>query len=197
MEIQTEISLFGSLKTIDLQNNLLTSLPDSFVDLTSLVNLDLSHNSLTPLRLPPNFFSLPSLSDLDVSHNSLVTLPFRMPFDPATKVAASRRQSSGLFLALAIVRATRLPLLGSLDASHDKIVALAIPNDTLPAELKAFNLAHNPLDDIVELLISLSTLSRLVEFRMSNCNIYDTSFRTVDRYSPVRYTYQCEKGGAL
>ncbi|KAH9970631.1 hypothetical protein BGW80DRAFT_1329003 [Lactifluus volemus] len=175
VEIQTEISLFGSLKTIDLQNNRLTSLPDSFADLTSLVNLDLSHNALT--SLPPHFFSLPSLSNLDISHNSLVTLPFRMPFDPATKVPASRRQSSDFFLAPAIVRATRpLPLLASLDASHNKIVASAIHHDALPAELKTFNLAHNPLDDIAELLISLSTLSQLVELRMSNCNIYDTSF---------------------
>jgi Leucine-rich repeat (LRR) protein len=160
---------------MQLQNNRLTSLPDSFADLTSLVNLDLSHNAL--ISLPPHFFSLPSLSNLDISHNSLVTLPFRMPFDPATKVPASRRLSSDFFLAPVIVRATRpLPLLASLDASHNKIVASAIHHHALPAELKTFNLAHNPLDDVAELLISLSTLSQLVELRMSNCNIYDTSF---------------------
>ncbi|KAI0245986.1 hypothetical protein BJV78DRAFT_1258799 [Lactifluus subvellereus] len=175
VEIQTEISLFGSLKTIDLQNNRLASLPDSFADLTSLVNLDLSHNALT--SLPPYFFALPTLSNLDVSHNSLVALPFRMPFDSATKVPVPSRRSSDFFSAPAIARATRpLPRLASLDASHNNIVASAIHCDAFPSDLRTFNLTSNPLGNVTELLISLSALTQLVELRMPKCNVDDTSF---------------------
>ncbi|KAI0298049.1 hypothetical protein B0F90DRAFT_1735930 [Multifurca ochricompacta] len=175
VEIQPEISLFGSLKAIDLQNNRLTSLPDSFADLTSLVNLDLSHNALT--SLPAHFFSLPALSTLDLSHNSLSALPFNMPFDPATKVPASSRRSSDFFSAPEITRATRpLPRLSSLDASHNKIVSSAIHHDELPQDLKTFILTYNPLGDAATLVTSLSILPQLVELRMSKCDIDDASF---------------------
>jgi Leucine rich repeat len=160
---------------MQLQNNRLMSLPDSFADFTSLVNLDLSHNALT--SLPPHFFALPALSNLDISHKSLVALPFGLLFDPATKVPAPSRRSSDFFLAPAIVRATcPLPRLASLDASHNKIVASAIHRDALPLDLRTFNLTYNPLGDVAELLISLSALTQLVELRMSKCNIDDTSF---------------------
>jgi Leucine-rich repeat (LRR) protein len=65
---------------MQLQNNCLMSLPDSFADFTSLVDLDLSHNALT--SLPPHFFALPALSNLNISHKSLIALPFGLPFDP-------------------------------------------------------------------------------------------------------------------
>lgn len=192
MELQPEISLFGSLKTIDvrlltlilvlqstlypqLQNNRLTSLPDSFGDFTSLINLDLSHNALT--SLPSHFFSLPSLSVLDISHNSLTALPFSMSFDPATTVPSSSRRSSGFFSPSEIVRATRpLPRLTSLDASHNKIISSAIHHDSLPQDLKTFSLMYNPLGDAAEFLTSLSALTQLVALRLSGCNIDDTSF---------------------
>ncbi|KAF8257222.1 hypothetical protein EI94DRAFT_1632919 [Lactarius quietus] len=177
VEIQHEISLFGSLKTIDLQRNRLASLPESFADLTSLVNLDLSHNALT--SLPEQFFSLPSLSVVDISHNSLTTLPFNMPFDPATKTPAPIRRSSDFYAAPEIVRSTRpLPRLTSLDASHNKIVASAIHRDAIPQDLKTFNLTYNPLDNVAELLASLSAVTQLVELRMAKCDIDDTSFPT-------------------
>ncbi|KAH9174160.1 L domain-like protein [Lactarius sanguifluus] len=184
VEIQHEISLFGSLKTIDLQHNRLVSLPESFADLTSLVNLDLSHNALT--SLPTLFFALPSLSVLDISHNSLTTLPFNMPFDPAKKTPAPSRRSSDFYSAPEIVRATRpLPHLTSLDASHNKIVASAIHSHGIPQDLKTFNLTYNPLADVAELLTSLSAVTQLVELRMSKCDIDDTSFPTSLLSSPA------------
>lgn len=177
VEIQHEISLFGSLKTIDFQHNRLVTLPESFADLTSLVSLDLSHNALT--SLPPQFFALPSLSVLDISHNSLTTLPFNMPFDPATKTPAPTRRSSDFYSAPEIVRATRpLPRLTSLNASHNKIVASDIHRDAIPQDLKAFNLTYNPLGNVAGLLASLSAVTQLVELRMSKCDIDDTSFPT-------------------
>ena len=151
------------------------SLPESFADLTSLINLDLSHNALT--YLPNHFFALPSLSVLDISHNSLTALPFNMPFDPATKTTALTRRSSDFYSAPEIVRATRpLPRLTSLDASHNKIVASAIHGDGIPQDLKTFNLTYNPLGNVAELLRSLSAVTHLVELRMPKCDIDDTSF---------------------
>ncbi|KAI9454404.1 L domain-like protein [Lactarius psammicola] len=177
VEIQHEISLFGSLKTIDLQHNRLVSLPESFADLTSLINLDLSHNALT--SLPPLFFALPSLSVLDISHNSFAALPFNMSFDPSKKTPAPSRRSSDFYSAPEIVRATRpLPRLTSLDASHNKIVASAINSDGIPQDLKTFNLTYNPLGNVVELLTSLSVVTQLEELRMSKCDIDDASFPT-------------------
>ncbi|KAI9439545.1 hypothetical protein H4582DRAFT_1535534 [Lactarius indigo] len=177
VEIQHEISLFGSLKTIDLQHNRLVSLPESFADLTSLINLDLSHNALT--SLPILFFALPSLTVLDISHNSLTTLPFNMSFDPAKKPPAPSRRSSDFYSAPEIVRATRpLPRLTSLDASHNKIVASAIDSHGIPQDLKTLNLTYNPLANVAELLTSLSAVTQLAELRMSKCDIDDTSFPT-------------------
>ena len=153
------------------------SLPESFADLTSLVNLDLSHNELT--SLPIQFFALPSLSVLDISHNSLTTLPFNTPFDPTQKSPAPIRRSSDFYAAPEIVRATRpLPCLTSLDASHNKIVASAIHRDGIPHDLKTLNLTYNPLGNVAELLASLSAAAQLVELRMAKCDIDDTSFPT-------------------
>lgn len=166
----------------------MTSLPDSFADLTSLINLDLSHNALT--SLPSQFFSLPSLSLLDVSHNSLSALPFNMPFDPTTTVPAPNRRSSGFFTPSEIVRATRpLPRLISLDASHNKIISSAIHRDSLPQDLKTFSLMYNPLSDVANLLTSLSALTQLVALRLSGCDIDDTSFPATLLSSANRPTF--------
>ena len=100
-----------------------------------------------------------------------------MPFDSATKVPVPSRRSSDFFSAPAVVRATRpLPRLASLDASHNNIVTSAIHCNAFPPDLRTFNLTSNPLGDVTDLLISLSTLTQLVELRMSKCNIDDTSF---------------------
>ena len=168
--------------------NRLASLPDSFADLTSLVNLDLSHNALT--ALPPHLFSLPALSLLDISHNALTALPFYMPFDSPTRPPVPSRHSSDFFSAPEIVRATcPLPSLASLDASHNKIVSSAIHRDALPQNLRSFNLACNPLGDVAELLVSLSALAQLVDLRMPRCDIDDTSFPASFLYSANRPTF--------
>lgn len=168
--------------------NCLASLPDSFADLTSLVNLDLSHNALT--ALPPHIFSLPALSLLDISHNALTALPFNMPFYSATSPPVPSRRSNDYFSAPEIVRATcPLPSLASLDASYNKIVSSAIHRDALPRNLRSFNLACNPLGDVAELLISLSALAQLVDLRMPRCDIDDTSFPSSFLSSANRPTF--------
>lgn len=160
-----------------LQRNRLVSLPDSFADLVSLVNLDLSHNAIS--SLPPHIYSLPVLSLLNISHNAFTALPFNMPFDPAMSTPAPSRRSNSFFSPPEVVRATcPLPSLTSLRASHNKIFSSAIHCDVLPQNLGTFDLAYNPLGDVTELLMSLSQLTQLVELRMSRCNIDDTSFPT-------------------
>lgn len=113
-----------------------------------------------------------------------------MPFDPATTMRAPSRRSSGFFSPPEIVRATRpLPRMTSLDASHNKIVSSAIHHDSLPQDLKTFNLMYNPLGDIAELLTSLSALTQLVALRLSSCDIDDTSFPATLLSSASRPTF--------
>ncbi|TFK49708.1 hypothetical protein OE88DRAFT_1632756 [Heliocybe sulcata] len=180
VEIQHEISLFGSLQTMDLHNNKLTSLPDTFADLTELVYLDLSQNSLT--SLPANIFALPSLVHLNIAHNSLTSLPLRSPFTPEAKAKSHQRRSSDFFVPV-IPRAERpLPKLQTLDASHNSISAIDINHDPgdLPPSLIKFDLSANPLETgtatCTSLLRAVAQLPKLRELRFENSNLSDRSF---------------------
>ncbi|KAG6373337.1 hypothetical protein JVT61DRAFT_6480 [Boletus reticuloceps] len=103
VEIQHEISLFGSLKSVDLHQNKICALPVTFADLTALTSLDLSHNSLT--SVPINIFTLPTLSILNLSHNALVALPFGEPFSGSSLRSRMDTYSSGGFFGPVITRA--------------------------------------------------------------------------------------------
>ncbi|TFY64133.1 hypothetical protein EVJ58_g2832 [Rhodofomes roseus] len=176
VEIQPEISMFGSLKTIDLHNNKLSSLPDSFADLTALTVLDLSHNALT--TLPANLFALPHLTTLNLSHNSMTSLPFRAPFGAQASKAVSRtRDARGDWFSQSITRATTpLPRLTILDVSHNHLSALSIDCATLPSQIQKLDLSKNPLGPSKELLQALARLERLRELRMERAEIGDDSF---------------------
>ncbi|KAG1743461.1 hypothetical protein EDB19DRAFT_1698660 [Suillus lakei] len=105
VEIQHEISLFGSLKTVDLHQNRIVLLPDTFADLTALTTLDLSHNSLT--ALPSNVFALPNLTVMNLSHNALSELSFGAPFSKSSsRKARNDTFSSGGFFGPVITRAS-------------------------------------------------------------------------------------------
>ncbi|KAJ3787726.1 hypothetical protein GGU10DRAFT_136934 [Lentinula aff. detonsa] len=171
-EIQHEISLFGSLKVLDLHNNQITSLPETFGDLAKLTTLDLSHNSLT--SLPSNIFSFPELSVLNISHNQLASLPFNAPF--ASSLGKKQNDSSSGFFGPVITRSSvPLPKLLTLDASHNRIPAEAIDLE-VPAALVKLDLSSNPLNNSVALIEKLATLSNLKELRMEQANIGDESF---------------------
>ncbi|KAF9011860.1 hypothetical protein BDQ17DRAFT_1272237 [Cyathus striatus] len=173
-EIQHEISLFGSLKTVDLHKNKLTSLPDTFVDLMALTVLDLSHNSLT--SLPANLFALPELTTLNISHNTLSSLPFNAPFASNESRTIRSQYSSSDFFTPAINRATTsLPRLVSLDASYNKISAAKI-NLSLPSSITKLDLSGNPLGPVQSLLRKLATFLRLKELRFDKADVGDESF---------------------
>ncbi|TFK69704.1 L domain-like protein [Pluteus cervinus] len=172
LEIQHEISLFGSLKTVDLHKNKLTALPNSFADLTALTTLDLSHNDLS--SLPDNIFALPELTILNLSHNNLTTLPFNAPFGNGK--GRIQQPSTGFFTPT-ITRATSpLPKLHNLDVSHNKITASGI-DLRLPTSLTKLDLSLNPLGSsgpqLEPLMQALAKVSSLKELRFENSEIGD------------------------
>ncbi|KAJ3852386.1 hypothetical protein EV368DRAFT_41127 [Lentinula lateritia] len=171
-EIQHEISMFGSLKVLDLHKNQITSLPKTFGDLTRLTTLDLSHNSLT--SLPSNLFTFPELSVLNISHNHFTSLPCNAPFTSSS--GKKQNSSSGGFFGPVIARSSvPLPKLVSLDASHNKITAEAIDPE-IPTALVKINLSFNPLGDSAAFMKNLSGLPNLQELRMEQADIGDESF---------------------
>ncbi|KAH0833189.1 hypothetical protein J3R83DRAFT_12218 [Lanmaoa asiatica] len=178
-EIQHEISLFGSLKTVDLHQNKICTLPDTFADLTALTSLDLSHNSLT--SVPINIFALPALSVLNLSHNALVALPFGEPFSGTSRRSRTDTYSSGGFFGPVITRANvPLPRLLSLDVSFNKLTASAIDHKNLPSTLSKVNLSLNPIasdnSDSSVLIRAFGSLSQLKELRLANADIGDDAF---------------------
>ncbi|KAJ6609257.1 hypothetical protein B0H10DRAFT_486184 [Mycena sp. CBHHK59/15] len=178
MEIQPEISLFGSLKSIDLHRNKIVSLPDQFADLTAITTLDLSHNALT--SLPANIFSLPALSNLNVANNSLTSLPFMAPFS-TTKTRPTQTTRRDFFGTPEISRATTpLPKLAILDASNNKIVANMIDLD-IPKAIVTLDLSSNPLEAngpeaCSKLFKALAALKKLKVLRCERAEISDHVF---------------------
>ncbi|KAI0671315.1 hypothetical protein C8Q78DRAFT_1028265 [Trametes maxima] len=180
MELQPEISMFGSLKTVDLHNNKLTALPDSFADLTALTAVDLSHNELT--SLPTNFWALPNLTSLNISHNDLTTLPFGSPFaSEGANPLGRTRDPRGDWFAESITRATEpLPRLTVLEVSHNHLSAASIDHTEgrpgLPALLSKLDLSENPLGKSDSLFRALGRLHRLKEINLQRADIGDESF---------------------
>lgn len=181
VEIQHEISLFGSLKTVDLHQNKIVLLPDTFADLTALTTLDLSHNSLT--ALPSNIFTLPNLTVMNLSHNSLSELSFGAPFSKSSsRKARNDTFSSGGFFGPVITRASSpLPRLSVLDASHNKLTASTIDHANLPPLITKADFAANPLalgssNSTQAFIRALSHLEHLKELHCETADIGDDAF---------------------
>ncbi|KAG2118497.1 hypothetical protein BD769DRAFT_1482081 [Suillus cothurnatus] len=181
VEIQHEISLFGSLKTIDLHQNRIVLLPDTFADLTALTILDLSHNSLT--ALPSNIFALPNLTVMNLSHNALNELSFGAPFSSSSsRKARNDTFSSGGFFGPVITRASSpLPRLSVLDASHNKLTTSTIDHANLPPLITKADFAANPLasgdsNSTPAFIRALSHLEHLKELHFETADIGDDAF---------------------
>ncbi|KAG6833362.1 hypothetical protein H0H87_007979 [Tephrocybe sp. NHM501043] len=178
VEIQHEISLFGSLKIIDLHQNKLTFLPSTIADLTALTSLDLSYNSLT--SLPDNIFALPALTSLNLSHNALTTFPLNAPFASSNTSSRGKHTVGGSFFTPTITRASSpLPLLLVLNISDNKIPASAIDLQ-FPKTLTKLDLSRNPLGidelPIQSLMKILGSLPKLKDLRLVGADIGDEAF---------------------
>ncbi|KAG1883436.1 hypothetical protein F4604DRAFT_1738394 [Suillus subluteus] len=181
VEIQHEISLFGSLKTVDLHQNKIVLLPDTFADLTALTTLDLSHNSLA--ALPSNIFALPNLTVMNLSHNALSELSFGARFSKSSSQKARNDTfSSGGFFGPVITRASSpLPRLSVLDVSHNKLTASTIDHANLPPLITKADFAANPLalgdsNSTSVFIRALSHLDLLKELRCETADIGDDAF---------------------
>ncbi|KAH6890109.1 leucine-rich repeat-containing protein 40 [Coprinopsis sp. MPI-PUGE-AT-0042] len=173
VEIQHEISMFGSLKVLDLHTNKISSLPKTIADLSFLTTLDLSHNELS--ELPDNIWALPELVTLNISHNRLTGLPLKKPFAQTSSRTGPNSYSSSAFFVPAVVRSTSpLPKLITLDASHNQIPSSAI-DLSFPNSLVKLDLSGNPSGLSQELLKGLSILPRLKELRFEKAQIGDNS----------------------
>ncbi|KAJ7262741.1 hypothetical protein B0H12DRAFT_1209525 [Mycena haematopus] len=185
VEIQPEISLFGSLKSIDLHRNKIVSLPNQFTDLVALTTLDLSHNAL--IALPTELFSLPALSNLNVANNALTSLPFSAPFSSASSRPAGS-VTRGLFGGPEISRAsTPLPKLAVFDASSNLLTAGAIHLD-IPKSIVTLDLSENPLESegpqaCSELFAVLATLQKLKVLRCAKADISDSALERISQSS--------------
>ncbi|OAD59582.1 Leucine-rich repeat-containing protein 59 [Eufriesea mexicana] len=71
-----EIVAIKKATHLDLSNNLLTSLPSTFIDIKQIVKLDLSRNMLT--EIPENFGELRQLKYLDLYANQISRLPLSL-----------------------------------------------------------------------------------------------------------------------
>jgi hypothetical protein len=193
VELQPELSLFGSLKTLDvslyavsfaveslikfqmkLNNNLLTSLPESICDLSALTYIDLSHNSLA--SLPENFFALPDLTTLKMSHNKFTSLPFDYPFEPANLQRLRQRKRNDFFSPEIRRAGVPLPSLRFLEVSFNSLTAAGI-SQSIPASLTKFDLSSNPLGpDTKSLILRCSRLSNLKDLLLNRADISDEAF---------------------
>lgn len=152
----------------------MTSLPDTFADLTALTSLDLSHNELD--SLPTNFWALPNLATLNLSHNQLTSLPFSAPFANVQPIARTK-DPRGDWFSVSITRATSpLPKLSTVNVSHNKLKASGIDCKGLPEGLAKLDLSENPLGWCIELLRALAKLKRLTEVKCERADIGDDSF---------------------
>ncbi|KAJ6589021.1 hypothetical protein B0H19DRAFT_1102525 [Mycena capillaripes] len=183
VEIQPEISLFGSLKSIDLHKNKIISLPNQFADLAALTTVDLSHNALT--ALPPQLFSLPALSNLNVANNALTSLPFSAPFSSGKSRSAGSSGARGLFAPEIIRASTPLPKLAIFDASNNQLTAASIDLD-IPKAIITLDLSGNPLESdglqaCSKLFAALATLQKLKVLRCEKADISDGALEGISR----------------
>ncbi|XP_031840470.2 leucine-rich repeat-containing protein 59 [Nomia melanderi] len=71
-----EIATVKKARNLDLSNNLLAALPNTFVNLKQIIQLDLSRNMLT--EIPENFGELKQLRYLDLYENQISRLPLSL-----------------------------------------------------------------------------------------------------------------------
>lgn len=169
VELQPELSLFGSLKIVDLHKNKLRRLPDSLADLVFLTHLDLSENELE--ELPRNLASMPNLHTLNLAHNKLSTIPLKVvPSDD------SQSRGQGFFSATIERAKVTMPALRILNISHNQIRTESLILSSLPQELADFDISNNELGAVGPLFKALLALPGIQSLRFSACGLTDAAF---------------------
>lgn len=119
-------------------------------------------------------FTLPNLLNLDVSHNSLSSLAFSAPF-----VGSNKRSQDGIgggFFAPVVTRAdTPLPRLQILNVAHNKFTTASMDVESLPRALKRVDFSGNCLGECSLLLTALGKLHYLSYCSLASCQIGDES----------------------
>jgi internalin A len=142
------------LQGLYLSGNLLTTLPESLVQLTQLQSLDLRGNQLT--TLPEPLGQLTQLQSLDLSGNQQTTLP--EPLGQLTQL--SRLNLSGNQLTTLPESLGQLTQLSWLDLSGNQLTTLPEPLGQL-TQLQSLDLRGNQLTTLAESLGQLTQLSWL------------------------------------
>ncbi|KAG8864816.1 hypothetical protein FRB96_003402 [Tulasnella sp. 330] len=160
-QLQPEISLFGGLRHLDLHDNKLHALPDTFNELACLVTLDLTGNEFE--SWPTCVNALQGLERLDLGRNRLRELIF-----------AGEQQHRDTSTSI-------MPSLKSLNLSHNSMTASSIlPSVTsLPTKLTILDLSFNPLGSAEDLIVVLgrsSCGSSLVELGMRKTELEANTF---------------------
>ena len=171
-----------NLQTLDLRRNKLINIPDSFGQLMNLQKLNLGANQL--INIPESFGQLVNLQTLGLCDNQLTSLP------------ESFGQLHNLeILDLSANRLTSLPesfgQLGNLDSLYSHCNQLtSIPESFGQLRnLQILNLTHNKLTSLPPLL---GTLRRLEEFYYSNNpieHIPANVLRMINRTETVQGVY--------
>eukprot|EP01095_Lingulamoeba_sp_RSL-Kostka_P015641 TRINITY_DN7267_c0_g2_i1.p1 TRINITY_DN7267_c0_g2~~TRINITY_DN7267_c0_g2_i1.p1 ORF type:complete len:337 (+),score=41.15 TRINITY_DN7267_c0_g2_i1:384-1394(+) len=136
-----EFFYYPLIKNLDLGNNLLTTLPDIFIEMTTLTILNISRNNFDVI--PECIFDITSLNLLDVSDNNLTEMPERL---------------------------TELISLDSLFMNNNKLTSI-IENIGNLVCLREFFYCRNSITDIPDSIINLPSLEVLSCSRNENISL--------------------------
>ncbi|KAF8451263.1 hypothetical protein BGX38DRAFT_1269520 [Terfezia claveryi] len=161
------------LEVLELQENKITSLPNSIEYLSRLRNLDLSNNSLT--EIPFRLLRECSLAELNLSHNRIRGTLIE------SEVGELR------FLQLLDIRSNRISILSEGSVSMPALKNLLASNNELsifPAmdgwtELLTFIVEHNRMEELPKGLTSLPKL-RVLDLTANNFSSFDPTLGTME-----------------
>lgn len=142
-----------SLTRLNLDNNLLTRLPEGFAQLTNLSSLHLSRNRLT--LLPPAIAQLSQLKELDLSHNQLTACTFFSSLPPSLQTIDLSHNDINTFCIKEEICTQKINL------SSNGLTSIALPYRPYCRHIVFLDLSNNSLSSIpqeIRFLTSLSTL---------------------------------------